>query len=143
MSPLLVRRLGGNVGRSRRIWGATGLLAACFFLVVTIHAHTAVWAVIALALASFSNDVTIPPAWAACMDIGGRHAGTVSGSMNMMGNLATFVAPAMGGWLIHDFMNRAGYNSFLWVMAGAYVVGAACWLFVDPVTPLDPDATSH
>ena len=143
MSPLLVRRLGGNVGRSRRIWGVTGLLAACFFLVVTIHAHTAVWAVISLALASFSNDVTIPPAWAACMDISGRHAGTVSGSMNMMGNLATFVAPAMGGWLIHDFMNRAGYNSFLWVMAGAYVVGAACWLFVDPVTPLDPDATSH
>ena len=143
MAPWLARKLGGDVRRSRRLTGVVGLLGAGAFLVLAIQAHTAVWAVIALGLASFSNDLTIPPAWAACMDIGGRHAGTVSGSMNMMGNLATFVAPAMGGWLIHDFMNRAGYNSFLWVMAGAYVIGAACWMFIDPATPLDPDAPSH
>ena len=50
-----------------------------------------------MGFASFCNDLIMPGAWASCMDIGGKYAGTVSGSMNMMGNLAGFVAPVVGG----------------------------------------------
>ena len=139
VSRSLAQRMGGP-RNSRRLIASVGLFAAGCFLVVAIQAHSAIGAMLAMGMASFANDLAIPASWAACMDIGGKYAGTVSGSMNMMGNLATFVAPSMGGWLIHDFMNRAGYNSFIWVMAAMYALGAACWIFIDPVTPLDPDA---
>ena len=35
--------------------------------------------------------MTLSPSWAFCIDIGGRNAGTVSGTMNMAGNLGAFV----------------------------------------------------
>jgi MFS family permease len=142
ISPLLARRLG-DVRRCRRLTGVAGFVGAACFLAMATQAQSALWAMFAMGMASFWNDVTMPPAWTAVMDIGGKYAGTVSGSMNMMGNLAGFVAPAVGGWLIHDFMDRSGYNSFIWLMAAVYVGGAVCWRFIDPVTPLDPDATSH
>ena len=87
-----------------------------------------------MGMASFCNDLVMPGAWSACMDVGGKYAGTVSGSMNMMGNLAGFVAPVVGG-MIRD----AGYdwNIFLYSMAAVYVLGGLCWPFIDPVTPLE------
>ena len=40
-------------------------------------------AMLAIGLASFSNDLVMPGAWAACMDVGGKYAGSLSGAMNM------------------------------------------------------------
>ena len=34
------------------------------------------------------------------MDMGGKYAGTIAGSMNMMGNLAGFAAPWIGGMIL-------------------------------------------
>ena len=42
----------------------------------------------------------MPAAWAACMDVGGRYSGTVSGSMNMMGNIAGALSPLGVGYLL-------------------------------------------
>jgi ACS family glucarate transporter-like MFS transporter len=58
--------------------------------------------------------------------------------MNMMGNLAGFVAPVVGG-MIRD----AGYdwNIFLYSMAAVYLLGGLCWPFIDPVTPLEVAVT--
>jgi len=88
-----------------------------------------------MGLASFCNDMVMPPAWAACMDVGGKYAGTVSGSMNMMGNLAGYAAPVLGGEIVHGIATR--YTYFFYVMAAVYVVGALCWPWIDPVTPID------
>jgi len=77
----------------------------------------------------------MPPSWAACMDIGGKYAGTLAGSMNMMGNLAGYFAPVVGGYIIHDDPSR--YNIFLYLMAAVYFAGILCWPFIDPVTPLE------
>ena len=65
---------------------------------------------VVMGFASFCNDLIMPGAWAACMDIGGKYAGTVSGSMNMMGNLAGFVAPIVGG-LMRDTRVRLEHLS--------------------------------
>ena len=48
---------------------------------------------IAMGLASFVLDLTLPGSWGACMDVGGKYAGTLSGSMNMMGNIAGALHP--------------------------------------------------
>ena len=85
-------------------------------------------------MASFCNDIVIPCAWTAAMDIGGRFAGTVSGTMNMLGNLAGVVSPALIGYILKHTGN---WNLTFYISAGIYVMGIACWLGLDPVTPLE------
>ena len=46
-----------------------------------------------LGMAGLFNDFVMPAAWAGCMDVGGRYAGTVSGAMNMMGSIAGALSP--------------------------------------------------
>jgi MFS family permease len=73
-----------NVARARRVVACTGLFLAGALLVIATRIGDPVFAMVALALASFSNDLAMAPDWAACMDVGGRLAGSLSGSMNMM-----------------------------------------------------------
>ncbi|MBL8227584.1 MAG: hypothetical protein JNL98_03875 [Bryobacterales bacterium] len=74
------------------------------------------------------------------MDIGGKYAGTLAGSMNMMGNMAGFVAPMVGGILLDASKASTGtadWNQFLYLMAGVYLAGTVVWPFIDPVKPLE------
>jgi ACS family glucarate transporter-like MFS transporter len=68
------------------------------------------------------------------MDIGGRYAGSLSGSMNMMGNLAGGIAPLAFGYILQVTQS---YSVNFYVMGIVYVLGGLCWRFIDPVTPLD------
>ena len=53
-----------------------------------------------LGMAGFFNDFVMPAAWAGCMDIGGRHSGTVSGTMNMIGNIGGALSPMLVGYIL-------------------------------------------
>lgn len=127
----------GSVSKSRKILSCTGFAGGAVFLMLATQASTPLYAMLAMGMASFSNDLNMPGAWGSCMDIGGKYAGTVAGSMNMMGNLAGFAAPAIGGYILQHY--NGDYNLFIYVMAVAYVIGFAVWPFIDPVTPIDHD----
>jgi ACS family glucarate transporter-like MFS transporter len=131
----------GGIARSRRLIGTCALLGAGAMLVVVTQIEDALLAMLAMGMASFANDLVMPPSWNSVMDIGGKYAGTVAGSMNMMGNMAGFVAPVIGGVILHHTNNN--WNLLIYLMAGVYVVGAACWSFIDPVTPLEPVTESE
>jgi hypothetical protein len=79
----------------------------------------------------------MPGAWGACMDVGGKYAGTLSGSMNMMGNMAGFAAPTVTGYVLR--WTDGDWNVNLYIMAGVYLLGTLCWPFIDPVTPLEKE----
>ncbi|MEZ5352139.1 MAG: MFS transporter [Bryobacteraceae bacterium] len=130
-----VAQATGSVKFTRRLLACVGFLGAAVMLVVSIRTSDALMAMIFMGMASFFNDLVMPGAWGACMDVGGKYAGTVSGSMNMMGNVAGFVAPAFGGYVLQS--NGGDWNGFLYVMAGAYLLGTVIWPFIDPVTPID------
>jgi sugar phosphate permease len=130
-------RATGGPRPSRKLISCIGFIGAAALLIVAIQMKDATSAMIFMGLASFCNDLVMPPSWAACMDIGGKYAGTLSGSMNMMGNLAGYAAPVIGGYIVHGDPSR--YNIFLYVMAAAYILGTFCWPFIDPVTPLDEE----
>ncbi len=129
----------GSVTRSRRLLGCTGFLGASLLLVVSINSKDLLLAMLAMGMASFSNDLVMPGSWGACMDVGGKYAGTLSGSMNMMGNMAGFVAPWLGGRIL--VQTGGDWNSFLYLMAGVYALGTLFWPFIDPVTPLERQGT--
>ena len=57
-----------------------------------------------------------------------------------MGNLAGFVAPQVGGYILKHTENAKGvgdWNLFLYVMAGVYLAGTIVWPFIDPSKPLE------
>ena len=134
ISPKVVQWTGG-VRTARRVLACAGFLGAAIMLTLSIQMTEAIYAMLFMGLASFCNDLVMPGAWGACMDVGGRYAGTVSGSMNMMGNLAGFVAPWVGGKILDSTGND--WNIVLYTMAGMYLAGTFCWPFIDPVTPLE------
>jgi ACS family glucarate transporter-like MFS transporter len=129
----LARRIGARW--ARKLIAALGFAGACALLLVSLRVADPTWAMVAMGLASFCNDLVMPPAWGACMDVGGRFAGTYSGSMNMMGNFGGVAGPIVVGYILQ----ATGHDWALtfYVSAAVYLVGAALWLFIDPVTPLD------
>jgi ACS family glucarate transporter-like MFS transporter len=136
-----VTRALGSVTKSRRLLSSSGFAGAAVLMLIAIQMKTPVTAMIAMGLASFFNDLAMPPAWAACMDVGGKYAGTVAGSMNMMGNLAGYAAPVIGGYIVHGEPVR--YIYFLYLMAAVYALGTFCWPWIDPVTSIDDSDRSE
>jgi len=130
-------RWAGSVLLARRILGFGGLACAgaCFLAPARVIDHPGL-VMLAMGAASFFGDLTMPCAWGACMDVGGKFAGTYSGSMNMMGNLGGAVSPVAVAWIVRHFNYSAAFD----VSAGVYLAAGLCWLFIDPVTPLDQKA---
>lgn len=126
-----------SVKSTRRIMACFGFFGAAVMMVVSINTADPLYGMIFMGLASFCNDLVMPGAWGTCMDVGGKYAGTLSGSMNMMGNMAGFVAPALAGYILRA--TNDNFNVILYMMAGAYLLGTLCWPFIDPVTPIDQD----
>jgi nitrate/nitrite transporter NarK len=103
-------------------------------LVVSANLQNAVWAMLAMALASFSNDLVMASSWGACMDVGGRFAGTLSGTMNMMGNLGAALSPIAIAYILEATGNNR--TIAFYVSSAVYLLAALSWRFLDPVTPL-------
>ena len=148
ISTRLIAR-GVSVVLVRRAFGFGGLAGASGLLMTSFYLKDPLTAMMAMGFASFCNDLTMPGGWAACMDIGGKCAGTVSGSMNMMGNFGGMAGPAVTGAVLAatTTMTSAGVAVKNWevvfaISAAIYFLGAICWLFIDPVTPLEAKKTA-
>jgi len=130
----------GSTARARRALAVTGLAAAAIMLAWSPNIASATLAMVVLGIASFSNDLAMPGAWGACMDIGGRYAGSLSGTMNMMGQAGGTLCPIAIAYLLK--LTSDNWNAAFWAAAAAYAIGAVCWLFIDPVTPLESSHAS-
>ncbi|MEO8368740.1 MAG: MFS transporter [Candidatus Solibacter sp.] len=132
LSPII-----GDMAKTRRIMAYIGFSGASLFLVLSTRMNDPLMATLAIGLASFSNDLVMPGAWSACMNVGGKHAGSLSGMMNMTGNIAGAIAPQVIGFILY-FTNR-NWNLTFYLSAAIYLMGIVCWIFLDPVTPLKED----
>jgi MFS family permease len=125
----------------RRTFGFVGLTGAATLLMISFFIRDPLLAMLLMGMASFFNDTTLPGSWATCMDVGGKFAGTVSGSMNMLGNFGGMAGPIVVGYVL-DLTNRDWQLAFI-ISAVIYFLGAICWLFIDPVTPLEERKTTN
>jgi len=133
LSARLARRIG--TAWARKLIAAVGMTGACLMLLLSVKLEDPTWAMVAMGMASFCNDLVMPSAWGACMDVGGRFAGTYSGSMNMMGNFGGVAGPIVVGYILQATSHNWALTFY--VSAAIYLLGAVLWLFIDPVTPLD------
>ena len=135
----LARRTG--VARARRMMAYAGFAGASLFLLLSTRVHDPLLAMLAIGAASFANDLVMPGAWGAAMDIGGQYAGTVSGAMNTWGNVGGAIAPLANGYILT--WTAGNWDLTFYVSAAIYLAGVVCWMFLDPVTPLAEESSPH
>jgi len=126
-SDRLIRRLGRRWGR--RAPGLAGLPLASLLLVAAITTSDARSSALMFAVAAGLATFGVAPAWAACLDIGGHHAGVVTGAMNTFGNLGGTAMPLLMGLCLNWW---GSWNISLMTVAFFYLFSAVCWLGIDP-----------
>lgn len=126
----------GSSARTRRWLGMLGMGCASAMLLLSMQLTLPVASVVAIGLAALSSDLAMPGAWGACMDVGGRHTGALSGSMNMMGQVGGAIAPMVVPVVLA--MTGNNWNVNLMLFAAAYLLGAFCWAFVNSDDRLEP-----
>jgi ACS family glucarate transporter-like MFS transporter len=123
----------GRWRQSRLFPAALGFVLAAMGLIACASMDTAGGAVAWLSLAIFGADMTLSPSWAVCVDIGRRHAGTVSGTMNMAGNLGSFATSLAFPYLLAW---TGEVRVFFFTGAALNLLAVGAWLFVEPRRPL-------
>lgn len=119
----------------RRLPGVIGFpLAALATLAAatTSSSEAAAWF---LTAAAGFGAAGVAPAWAVCLEIGGEHAGVISGAMNMFGNLGGTLCPIVVGYSVQRF---SSWRLALGTVAALYVTSAVLWLLVDPGRKVAP-----
>jgi MFS family permease len=119
----------GSIARTRRWLGVFGMGAAGIMLLISMQLQTPVASVLAIGLAALFSDLSMPGSWGACMDVGGRHTGALSGSMNMMGQVGGAIAPMAVPLVLAATNNNWTINMGLFALS--YFLGAICWVFIN------------
>ncbi len=118
---------------SRKIPAIIGFSLAAIGIVSSIYMEEVSGAVIFLSIAVFGADMTLSPSWSACVDVGKEHSGTVSGTMNMAGNLGSFFTALAFPYMIA----LTGSNvPFFFLAAALNLLAIPMWLAVKPQVPL-------
>jgi len=86
-------------------------------------------AAVCFAIAAFGAEMTISPSWSFCLDIGGRQAGAVSGTMNMAGNLGSFVSANAFPFLKAWYGDATAYFA---LVCALNAMGIWCWRGMRP-----------
>jgi predicted MFS family arabinose efflux permease len=113
---------------SRRSVGMAGLLLAACGLVCTIFAAGQTSVILCLSMAYAGITFQQPVVWTACLDIGGRRGGAVSGFMNTAGQIGGAISSVVFGYIVKATGN---YNTPLVPMAILLLMGMALWARVD------------
>lgn len=149
----VVRRTG-NLRLGRRCCGFAGhaICVACFL--ACPFAPSAFWFFLAVSLAAFFTDLSVPSAWATCQDIGGRSSAVVGAFMNMAAGISGAIAGAVTGSVLEWSVARRavelgvvaadltaeqttaamlrGYHWNFVTFAVLYGVAFLCWFWIDP-----------
>jgi MFS family permease len=107
-----------------------GILSTALLLVVFLHTQAVLLAMLCMGLASLCTDLAMPISWDACVEIGGSYTATVAATMNMLGNLAGFVMPVVGGFILKK--TPGDWAALIHLMIASNVIAALCWLYLNP-----------
>jgi ACS family glucarate transporter-like MFS transporter len=114
----------------RRRIALVALLSTAFLLFVFLQTKTILVAMLCMGLASLCSDLVMPISWNACVEIGGSYTATVAATMNMLGNLAGFVMPVVGGLILQK--TAGNWNALIHLMILSDVIAGLCWLYLNP-----------
>jgi ACS family glucarate transporter-like MFS transporter len=114
--------------QSRTLFGGAGLVVCCVALYLGAVARLPWQNVLWMSISLGSLGLTFNASWAACLDIGGQYSASVSGWMNLWGNLGGVAAPVVTAWLA----TRYGWQVAIVATAASALVGVFAWILVRP-----------
>jgi MFS family permease len=136
-SDWLVSKFG--LKRGRRATGIVGLSVAALCTITAVLTANKFAALALLALGYAGITFQQPAVWAVCLDIGRKHAGAVSASMNTAAQIGSFLLSISFGYLVRV---TGSYDLPLIPVAVMLAIGAALWLKVDPTQELFPESAT-
>jgi len=125
---------------SRRLPAMIGFTLAAVGMALMPQSEDTMVKLVLLSIAIFGADMTLSPSWAFCIDIGKEHAGVVSGTMNMAGNLGAFASILVFGYLAESLVASglnpkdamAANDMFFYICAGLSALSILMWSFMRP-----------
>ncbi|WP_025761210.1 MFS transporter [Dyadobacter tibetensis] len=122
-----------NLTRSRQVPAIIGFSLIVLGLWGNLYTSTIYGSIAWLSLAIFGADMTLSPSWSYCIDVGREYAGTLSGTMNMAGNLGSFLTalafPYLQAWTGDE-------DTFFYVGIGLALVAIYSWTQMNAAFPL-------
>lgn len=118
-----------GVRTGRRLIGAISLASSAVCLFLTAATTGKLSGMLFLILGFGLMDCMLPIAWAICLDIGGKYAGVVSGTMNAAGNLGGFVCSIVFGYIVQK---SGQYGAAIITVGILLTVSAILFACIDP-----------
>ena len=87
-----------------------------------------------LAIGMGFKDLTLPIAFAVCIDIGKSKSGLVSGAMNMVGQMGAVFLGVLFGYIVKATND---FNYPLYMIAFLLFCGCLLWFVIDPEKEID------
>ena len=125
-------RWTGSISKARKLLAYIAYAGASALLLLFTVISDPFWAMVVMSISSFTAEMSAPLSWTTAMDLGGRHVGTLSAGMNMMGHFGGSVAPLAIGYILAATGDN--WTITFYCSAAVYGAGALCWTVLDPVT---------
>jgi len=123
----LTRAYGLRIGRCAV--GFVSMVVAGVAMIAGATVESAIVAALLIAISGAADSFLLGSCWGVCQDVGGANAGLVAGCMNTAGQLGAFLSPI----ILPYFADPAVP---LCIAGGLYLLGALCWLGIDPRRPI-------
>lgn len=135
VSDRVAARFGLHAGRC--VVGATAYAIAAAALFIAASSRAPILAAVLISVSTAACMFTTAGAWGVCIEMGRNHAGVVSATMNTSGQIGSLLCPLVVGYSVEWFGN---WDLPLYLMASLFLLGAVCWLVIDPRQPVFPTA---
>ncbi len=119
---------------SRKVPAMLGFFLASVGIVASVYMETVTPAIVFISIAVFGADMTLSPSWSACVDVGKQFSGAVSGTMNMAGNIGSFLTALAFPYLLDMTGSEV---PFFYLAAALNVLAMFLWMAIQPQKPLE------
>lgn len=127
----VARKFGVRLGRAL-VGGAAYAVAAAAMAAatgITANPHAAA---LLLAVAGGASMFALAASWSTCIELGARHSGLVSATMNTVGQVGGMLSPIVLAWLVERSGAAGKWLLPLQLIAGLYALAALSWCFINP-----------
>ncbi|MCO4096807.1 MFS transporter [Macrococcoides canis] len=118
--------------KARALIAIFGFVVFSISLFLSVQTDDMIMNLIYLSLCLGGVGLSMGMSWASATDLGRNFSGTVSGWMNLWGNIGAFLSPMLGGYLVQHY----GWDTTFYLMIIPAVVAILLWFFVKPDQPL-------
>jgi len=136
LSQWIVARTGSlRWGRALPGLIAFSCAAACLLMVPYFNQQkNFMGAIVFITLCFTLQDLHMAVLWSLTSDIGGRLAGTLAGTLNMLGNIGGYMGILIVPWIIKQgttYEHPTNWNNVFWMNGCVYILGALMWLRIN------------